>query len=59
MGRDTLDIFTLGMGPDGRPITQISNNLVSPGVYVVMHNHVLQFPGVTKDLDTMTFVKKS
>jgi L-asparaginase len=31
--------------------------LVAPGVYVAMHNQVLQFPGVTKDLDRRTFVK--
>ena len=31
--------------------------LVPPGVYVAMHNQVLQFPGVTKDLEQRTFVK--
>ncbi len=31
--------------------------LVSPGVYVAMHNRVLQFPGVTKDRKRLTFVK--
>jgi L-asparaginase len=31
--------------------------LVAPGVYVAMHNQVLQFPGVTKDLERRTFVK--
>ena len=31
--------------------------LVRPGVYVAMHNQVLQFPGVTKDLEHRTFVK--
>jgi L-asparaginase len=31
--------------------------LVRPGVYVAMHNQVLQFPGVTKDLERRTFVK--
>lgn len=31
--------------------------LVSPGVFVVMHNKVLQFPGVTKDRNRMTFVR--
>jgi L-asparaginase len=31
--------------------------ILPPGVYVVMHNRVLQFPGVTKDTATMTFVK--
>jgi len=31
--------------------------LVAPGVYVAMHNQVLQFPGVSKDLERRTFVK--
>jgi L-asparaginase len=31
--------------------------LVHPGVYVAMHNHVLQFPGVRKDAERRTFVK--
>ncbi len=31
--------------------------IVSPGVYVAMHNQVLQFPGVVKDLVARTFVK--
>jgi L-asparaginase len=31
--------------------------LVRPGVYVAMHNQVLQFPGVTKDVERRTFVK--
>ena len=31
--------------------------LVSPGVYVAMHNQVLQFPGVVKDRERGTFVK--
>jgi L-asparaginase len=31
--------------------------LVAPGVYVAMHNQVLRFPGVTKDLQRRTFVK--
>lgn len=31
--------------------------LVEAGVYVAMHNKVLAFPGVTKDLDRGTFVK--
>jgi L-asparaginase len=33
--------------------------LVAPGVYVAMHNQVLQFPGVVKDLERGTFVKPS
>ena len=32
--------------------------LVKPGVYVAMHNQVLQFPGVTKDRNAGTFVKE-
>ena len=31
--------------------------LLEPGVYVAMHNQVLQFPGVTKDKTLGTFVK--
>jgi L-asparaginase len=31
--------------------------LLPPGVYVSMHNQVLQFPGVTKDKGLGTFVK--
>jgi len=31
--------------------------LVAPGVYVAMHNQVLRFPGVVKDLERRTFVK--
>lgn len=30
--------------------------LVEPGVYVAMHNQVLRFPGVVKDLERMRFV---
>ncbi len=33
--------------------------LVGPGVYVAMHNKVLQFPGVHKDRERGTFVKTS
>jgi L-asparaginase len=32
--------------------------LVKPGVYVAMHNQVLQFPGVSKDPDRRTFIKR-
>ena len=32
--------------------------IMQPGVYVAMHNHVLQFPGVEKDPDRGTFVKR-
>ena len=35
----------------------IAVQLVRPGVYVAMHNQVLQFPGVIKDLERRTFVK--
>lgn len=31
--------------------------ICAPGVYVAMHNQVLQFPGVTKDKERGTFVK--
>jgi L-asparaginase len=31
--------------------------LCAPGIYVAMHNSVLQFPGVVKDRDLGTFVK--
>lgn len=33
--------------------------LLAPGVYVAMHNKVLQFPGVEKDPQRGTFVKKA
>jgi L-asparaginase len=33
--------------------------LCAPGVYVAMHNVVLQFPGVVKDRDLGTFVKQT
>jgi L-asparaginase len=33
--------------------------LLTPGVYVAMHNKVLQFPGVVKDKDAGTFVKST
>lgn len=32
--------------------------LLAPGVYVSMHNQVLQFPGVTKDRERGTFVRR-
>lgn len=31
--------------------------LLKPGVYVVMHNQVLQFPGVEKDMQAGTFIR--
>ena len=33
--------------------------LLKPGVYVAMHNRVLEFPGVVKDKNLGTFVKSS
>jgi L-asparaginase len=33
--------------------------LLSPGVYVVMHNQALRFPGIEKDRERGTFVKTS
>ncbi|MCE9619077.1 MAG: asparaginase [Planctomycetes bacterium] len=59
-------VFTGAMRPWELRKTDATQNLteallavqiLAPGVYVVMHNHVLQFPGVTKDLKSMTFVK--
>jgi L-asparaginase len=31
--------------------------ILAPGVYLAMHNQVLQFPGVIKDRTLGTFVK--
>ncbi len=59
-------IFTGAMRPWELRKTDATQNLteallavqiLSPGVYVVMHNQVLQFPGVIKDLASMAFVK--
>ena len=36
----------------------LAARLVSPGVYVVMHNRVLRFPGVVKDREKLTFTKR-
>jgi len=36
----------------------LAARLVSSGVYVVMHNRVLRFPGVVKDRDNLTFTKR-
>jgi len=36
----------------------IAVQLLPPGVYVAMHNKVLQFPGVVKDKRAGTFVKE-
>ncbi|RLF62575.1 MAG: asparaginase, partial [Thermoplasmata archaeon] len=35
----------------------LAARLIPPGVYVVMHNRVLRFPGVVKDHDRLTFTK--
>ena len=35
----------------------LAARLVPPGVYVVMHNRVLRFPGVVKDREARTFVR--
>ena len=35
----------------------LAARFVPPGVYVVMHNRVLRFPGVVKDYDNLTFAK--
>ena len=35
----------------------IAVQIMPPGVYVAMHNNVLEFPGVTKDREHGTFVK--
>jgi L-asparaginase len=36
----------------------VAVQILSPGVYVAMHNQVLKFPGVVKDRDAGTFVKE-
>ena len=36
----------------------LAARIISPGVYVVMHNHVLRFPGVVKDRENLTFTKR-
>lgn len=33
----------------------LAAQILAPGVYCVMHNKVLRFPGVVKDYDQMTF----
>lgn len=58
-------VFTGAMRPYELRSTDAEQNLteallavqlVSPGVYVAMHNQVLKFPGVTKDRTLGTFV---
>lgn len=36
----------------------LASSLLSPGVYCVTHGRALAFPGVEKDRDAQTFVKK-
>lgn len=59
-------VFTGAMRPYELRTTDALQNLteallavqiVLPGVYVAMHNQVLQFPGVVKDRDAGTFKK--
>jgi L-asparaginase len=37
----------------------LASRMVDAGIYVAMHNRVLRFPGVRKDSQSLTFVKKS
>ena len=59
-------VFTGAMRPYELRTTDATQNLVEallavqlvpPGVYVAMHNQVLQFPGVVKDRARGTFVR--
>jgi L-asparaginase len=59
-------VFTGAMRPYELRTTDATQNLVeallavqivAPGVYVAMHNQVLQFPGVVKDRTRGTFVR--
>src|SRR5437762_1781783 len=59
-------VLTGAMRPYVMRNTDASQNLteallavqvLAPGVYVAMHNQVLQFPGVVKDKDQGTFVR--
>ncbi len=61
-------VFTGAMRPYELRSTDALQNLIEAllavqilpaGVYVAMHNQVLQFPGVTKDRHAGTFVKES
>ncbi len=36
----------------------LAARFVAPGVYAVMHGRVLRFPGVTKDREALTFVRR-
>jgi L-asparaginase len=60
-------VFTGAMRPYELRSTDALQNLIEallavqilpPGVYVAMHNQVLQFPGVVKDKHAGTFVKQ-
>lgn len=60
-------VFTGAMRPYELRSTDALQNLteallavqiLAPGVYVAMHNQVLQFPGVVKDPQRGTFVKR-
>ncbi len=35
----------------------LASQLLEPGVYLAMHNKILQFPGVVKDVTNGTFIK--
>ena len=37
----------------------LASRMVGPGIFVAMHNRVLQFPGVVKDREELAFVRKS
>lgn len=61
-------VFTGAMRPYALRTTDALQNLteallavqlLAPGVYVTMHNQVLQFPGVVKDPQRGTFVKRA
>ncbi len=39
--------------------TMIAARMLKSGVYVVMHNRILQFPGVYKDRQSLTFRSKT
>jgi len=36
----------------------LASRLLGPGVFVAMHNRVLEFPGVVKDREQLTFIRK-
>jgi L-asparaginase len=68
LGRPRVPVvFTGAMRPYEMRTTDALQNLteallavqvLAPGVYVVMHNTVLEFPGVVKDPGLGTFVKR-